>query len=107
MADIILNVQPEQLIAKAGQLNTERQNITGEMEEAKQLIASLTSYWESAASSEYQSRFNQIYDDIDYALRIVDSYINDLNQAADIYSKAEQNASTQAEGLPTTGVFSV
>lgn len=105
--DIILKVQPDVLIAKAGELSSEKTSIMGLMDQAKSDISSLTGVWKSEASDEFQGRFKQIYDDIDNMLAIVSEYISDLNEAANIYSTAEKAAKNTAEGLPTDGVFRV
>jgi len=105
--DIILNVQPDVLVAKAGELSNEKTSVMGLMDQAKTEVNSLTGVWKSAASDEYQSRFKQIYDDIDNMLAIVSEYISDLNESANIYSTAERAATEAAEGLPIDGVFRV
>ena len=103
--DITLNVQPDVLIAKAGELSTEKTNAMSLMDQAKTEITSLVGVWKSAASDEYQGRFKQIYDDIDNMVAIVTEHISDLNEAANIYLTAEKAATAAAEGLPTDGVF--
>jgi len=105
--DIILKVQPEVLVAKAGELSTEKTVIMGLMDQTKTEITSLTGTWKSEASDEYQGRFKQIYDDIDNMLAIVSEHISDLNEAANLYTTAEKAAKAAAEGLPTDGVFKV
>jgi len=103
--DILLNVRPEVLLAKSGELITERSTITELTEQAKSEINSLTGVWKSEASDEYQGRFKQIYDDIENVLAIVSEYIVDLDDAARIYTAAESAAKAAAEGLPIDGVF--
>jgi WXG100 family type VII secretion target len=105
--DITLKVQPDVLIAKAGDLSREKTTITGLMNQAKDEITSLRDAWKSPAADEYQGRFNQIYDDIDNMFAIIAEHISDLNEAANIYTTAEKSAKTVAEGLPTDGVFRV
>lgn len=105
--DITLKVQPDVLIAKAGELGNEKSAIMSLMDQAKSDITSLTGVWKSEASDEYQGRFKQVYDDIDNMLAIVSEHISDLNEAASVYSTAEKAAKSAAEGLPTDGVFRV
>ena len=105
MESIILNVRPQVLIAKAGELNSEKGNVSAIMDEAKAKMASLTGTWRSAASDEYQLRFRQTYEDIDGMLAVVAEYVHDLNEAANLYTSAENAARTAAQGLPTGGVF--
>lgn len=105
--DITLKVQPDVLIAKAGEFSTEKNVISGLMDQAKSDITSLTGVWKSEAADEFQGRFRQIYDDIENMLAVVSETISDLNEAANIYSTAEKAAKNVAEGLPTDGVFRV
>ena len=105
--NIILKVQPEVLVSKAGELTNEKTTILGLMDQAKAEISSLTGTWISEASNEFQNRFKQTYDDIENVLAIVSEYISDLNESANIYSTAETAAKSAAEGLPTEGVFKV
>jgi len=105
--DIILKVQPEVLTAKAGELSSERNAMLNLMDQAKSDINSLTGVWKSEAADEYQSRFKQVYDDIENMLAIVAEYASDLNEISGIYNAAEKSAKVTAEGLPTDGVFKV
>ena len=99
--DIELKVDPEVLIAKAGELSTEKTAIMGFVDSIKEDMNSLTAVWKSEASDTYQARFKQIYDDIDNILAIATEHINDLNEAAEIYKTAENTAKRTGEGLPT------
>lgn len=103
--DIILKVQPDVLIAKAGELSNEKTTVVGLMDQAKSDINSLTGVWKSESSDEYQGRFKQVYDDIENMLAIVSEYVGNLNEVANVYSTAEKATKTAAEGLPTDGVF--
>ena len=105
--NIILKVQPEVLVSKAGELANEKTAIMGLMDQAKAEVTSLTGTWKSEASDEFQNRFKQIYDDIENMLAIVSEHISDLNESASIYTTAEKAAKSAAEGLPTEGVFRV
>jgi WXG100 family type VII secretion target len=102
--DITLNVKPDVLVAKAGEITGEKGTIQSLMEEAKSNITSLTGSWKSEAAEEFQNRFKQLYDDIDAVLAILAEYISDLTEAADLYRNAETAAKSVAEGLPTDGI---
>ena len=105
MESITLTVRPEAMSAKASELSAEKAAVANIMEEAKAKITALAGTWRSSAADEYQSRFRQVYDDIDNVLAIVSEYINDLTEAASIYANAERAATDAAQGLPTDGVF--
>jgi len=103
--DIVLNVQPDVLISKAGDITKEKNYILDLMDQAKSEITSLSDIWIGGASDEYRSRFMQVYDDIDNILAIITGYVDDLNEAANIYSRVENTAKAAAEALPVDGVF--
>ena len=103
--DITLRVQPDVLIAKAGELSSEKTAVMGLMDQAKSSITSLTGTWKSEASDTYQGKFKQIYKDIDNMLAIIATYADSLTRAANEYKAGEAGAKTVAEGLPTSGVF--
>jgi WXG100 family type VII secretion target len=107
MESISLRVSPDVLTAKAGELTTEKSTVNTIMDEAKAKVLSLTGVWKSAAADEFQNRFKQIYNDVDNVLAIVTMYINDLTEAAGIFTSAENAAQTSAQGLPVDGVFRV
>ena len=107
MESITLNVSPDVLTAKAGELTNEKTTVNDLLEEAKTEINSLTGVWISKAATEFQKRFKQIYGDIDNILAIISEYISNLTEAANIYSTAESAAGSVVEGLPTSGVFQV
>jgi WXG100 family type VII secretion target len=103
--DVILNVKPDVLVAKAGEITSEKGTVMGLMDEAKSNIASLAGTWKSEAADEFQRRFKELYADIDALLAILTEYISDLTEAADIYKNAETAAKSAAEGLPTAGIM--
>jgi len=105
MENITLNVRPEILIAKANELDAEKNIVSSIMEEAKSKIASLTGVWRSSASDEYQVRFRQVHMDVDNMLSTVSEYVRDLTETANLYTNAERAASDASQSLPTFGVF--
>ena len=105
--NIILNVTPETLTAKASEMENQRTTIAALLEEAKSDINSLVSQeiWVSEASTTYQNRFNSSYDELTQILKVVQEYTADLNQAAEFYAQGERSAESAADGLPTSGIF--
>ncbi|MHC1734647.1 MAG: WXG100 family type VII secretion target [Erysipelotrichaceae bacterium] len=102
---ISLKVQPEILTSKASEINAEKTAITGIMEQVKGEMNSLVGSWKSSSSDEYQAKFKQLYNDMENVFVILTEYINDLNEAASVYSAAESSAKAIIEGLPVDGVF--
>lgn len=107
--NIVLNVTPETLTAKAGEMDAQRTAIAALLEEAKSDINSLVNQeiWVSEASTTYQNRFNSSYDELTQILKVVQEYAADLNQAAEFYTQGERSAESAADGLPTSGIFNV
>ena len=103
--DITLRVDPGVLSAKSDEMNGQKTTIIQLMDQAKTEITSLVATWKSAAADEFQNRFKQIYDDIDNMLAVASEHINDIKEAAQIYTTAESAAKAAAEGLPTDGVM--
>ena len=103
--DITLRVDPNVLASKADEMNAQKTTIMQLMDQSKTEITSLTGTWKSSASDEFQNRFKQIYDDIDNMLAIASEHINDIKEAAQIYTQAESAAKAAAEGLPIDGVM--
>lgn len=102
---ITLKVEPDVLISKSGELANEKATVMNQMEQAKSEINSLTGVWKSEAADTYQTRFRQVYTDIDNMLATVQEYVTNLNEAAGLYKNAEAQAKNTAEGLPAQGVF--
>lgn len=107
--NIVLNVTPETLTAKAGEMEAQRTAIAALLEEVQTDINSLVNQeiWVSEASTTYQNRFNASYDELTQILKVVQEYTADLNQSAEFYAQGERAAESAADGLPTTGIFSV
>lgn len=107
--NIILNVSPDTLITKAGEMEAQRANLANLLEEAKTDINTLVTQeiWVSDASSAYQNKFNASYEELTEILKVVQEYAADLNKAAEFYQQGEQAAESAAEGLPTSGIFNV
>lgn len=107
MADIILKVTPTELLAKASEMASQKQQLSSIMESCKTEIKSLQGAWKSEAAEQFQNKFNQVYNDIDNMLAIVEAYITTINETASIYERSETTAKSDSESLPTEGVFNV
>ena len=105
MESITLKVQPQVLVSKSMELNSEKGNLSVIMDEAKSKMASLTGTWRSVSSDEFQARFRQVHADIDGMLAVVAEYSKDLNDAASAYERSEQSTKTVVQTTSTGGVF--
>ena len=102
-----LKVKPEVLISKSNELSGEKNKVLGTMDQMKTEINSLAAAWRSEGADEYQNRFRRVYSDIDQIMQTLSVYITDLNEAANLYSNAENTVKTSNEGLPAGSVFKV
>lgn len=100
-----IKVSPQVLVAKAGELNSEKLQISGIMDEIKAKMASLPGTWQSGSSDEYQARFRQVHTDIEGMLAVVAEYVRGLNEVAAIFEKGETHNVNTAQALSTGGVF--
>jgi uncharacterized protein YukE len=105
--DYTLKVQPDVFVAKGTELNAVKTEVAGIMEQAKNDITSLNSVWIAEAADEYQSRFRQIYNDIDNMLGIVTGYIGNFEELGALFVQMQEKAKNDIIGLPTDGVLKV
>ena len=101
-----LKVTPEQLTQKAGEITTQRGNISGYMTQIQQIVSTLQDQiWSGDAATDFHTHFNTLYQNVEHMLNSIQGYIDDLTKSANIYTQAESASKTVADGLQTTGVF--
>lgn len=95
----ILKVTPEKLIQTSGEFaNTggQMKNLTGEM---MSLVQGMKGIWQGEAAAAYGSKFNSLQTDMDKLYRMVQEHVNDLQEMAAHYQKAELGNTDQSSGL--------
>ena len=103
--EMTLKVDPAVLISKANEISAQKAGIMDVMDQVKTKFTSLQGLWQSDSSTEFQSRFQQVYDDIDNVFIILTEHVNDLTEAAQIYIQTSDTIKAKVETLPVNGVF--
>lgn len=100
----ILKVTPEKLIQTSGEFagtGGQMKNLTGEM---MSLVQGLKGVWQGEASAAYGSKFASLQNDMDKLCRMVQEHVNDLQEMAAHYQRAELGNADQSGGLHTNVV---
>ena len=91
----ILKVTPEHLLQTSGEFNNIGGQIRSLSEEMLSLIRGLSAVWEGEAAAAYGSKFDALSPDMDRLYRMV----QDLQEMAGEYQKAESGSLEQGSGL--------
>lgn len=88
----ILKVTPEKLIQTSGEFSTlgnQMKNLTGEM---LSLIKGLEGIWQGEAATAYGNKFQSLSTDMEKLYRMVQEHVQDLQEMAAQYQKAESGS---------------
>ena len=102
--DGILKITPAALRAKSGEFDQNRAIIRGLIEQMNSKIGGIASVWQGDASTAYQSSYNGLKDDIDRLDRMIAEHVRDLNEMADVYTKAETAVENVNQALPKDAI---
>lgn len=86
----ILKVTPEKLIQTSGEfaaMGNQMKNLTSEMLEQIQRMKGI---WQGEAANAYGNKFYSLQTDMDKLYRMVQEHVNDLQEMAGHYQKAEE-----------------
>lgn len=92
-------VTPEELVGTATEFQTQGgkiQELTGQM---MTIVTGLSSSWEGEASNAYIQKFKGLDDDIQKMIRMINEHVQDLQDMAEIYSRAEEGNIEDISGL--------
>lgn len=95
----ILKVTPEKLIQTSGEfaaMGNQMKNLTSEMVEQVQRMKGV---WQGEAANAYGNKFHSLQTDMDKLYRMVQEHVNDLQEMAAHYQKAEETSMQQGSGL--------
>ena len=95
----ILKVTPEHLLQTSGEFNSIGGQIRSLSEEMLSLIRGLSAVWEGEAAAAYGSKFDALSPDMDRLYRMVQEHVQDLQEMAGEYQKAESGSLEQGSGL--------
>lgn len=95
-----LKVTPAKLKSTAASFQNSGKQITTLTNEMTSTVKSLSGQvWSGDAATKYVNKFNGLSDDIQKMIKMVNEHVQDLNDMATAYEKAEQTNITSAETL--------
>ena len=74
--------------------NSAINDITGQM---LNLARGLSSQWEGESATSYINKFNELEDDMQMINKMITEHVNDLQEMAAAYDKAEQQVATYTQ----------
>ncbi|MCM1135546.1 MAG: WXG100 family type VII secretion target [Clostridium sp.] len=95
----ILKVTPEKLIQTSGEFaaaGNQMKNLTSEM---MSLVQGMKGIWQGEAADTYGSKFQSLQTDMDRLCRMVQEHVEDLQEMAAQYQKAEAGNTEQGGSL--------
>lgn len=95
----IIKVSTEQLRNTAGEFGTQGNQINTLTAEMMNIVTGLAANWEGAASQAYIQKFRGLEDDIARLNRMVQEHVTDLNDMAQAYETAENEATNLTSAL--------
>lgn len=102
--DGILKVTPAALRAKSSEFEQNRAIIRSLIEQMNAKVGGMTSIWQGDASTAYHTSYNGLKDDIDRLDRMIAEHVRDLNEMADVYTRAETAVENINQALPKDAI---
>ncbi|MBQ2640362.1 MAG: WXG100 family type VII secretion target [Lachnospiraceae bacterium] len=90
-------VSTQELLNASGEFqarNSAINDITGQM---LNLARGLNSCWEGESATGYVNKFNELEDDMQMINKMITEHVNDLQEMAAAYDKAEQTVATYTQ----------
>ena len=95
----ILKVTPEKLMQTSGEFAATGNQIKNLTSEMMSQVHGMRSLWQGEAASAYGNKFSSLQTDMDKLCRMVQEHVNDLQEMAAHYQKAELGNADQSSGL--------
>lgn len=95
----IIKVSTEQLRNTASEFGTQGQQINSLTAEMMNIVTGLSSAWEGGAAQAYTQKFRGLEDDINRLNRMIQEHVTDLNDMAQAYDNAENEATNLTGAL--------
>ncbi len=105
MADLILKVEPEQVRAKAREINSQKQMMESYMQEMNAKVNELNEAWNSESGKAYVQKYSQLHKEIQDSLDALLQHVNNLNEAAQKYEEMESTQARTVDALTTQDIF--
>lgn len=100
-----LRVEPEKLIAAAGEMSNQASAVQSKTNEMMDLVNGLTSCYESEDKQAFVSRFNQLDEDINQIYQMIAHHSEQLEEMAQNYKNAISTNTETANALDTDFVM--
>lgn len=99
-----LLVTPEELTNKSGEFRTQAIQVKALHDDMLSQVDSLTSVWEGTAADAYRTKFAALRTAMDTINRMITEHSTDLDQMAQVYSAAENQAASTVDSLPPSSL---
>lgn len=94
-----IRVDSEKLTQAASAFENQKRTVQTRTNQMMQLVNNLSCKWQGDASTAYRTKFNKLQGDICQMMKMIDDYINDLRQVAQLYSTTENTSTSKINQL--------
>ncbi|ALU13052.1 WXG100 family protein [Eubacterium limosum] len=105
MAELILKVTPEEVREKSNQINQQKGEMEGNMQEMLQKVSQLGEAWKTPSGENYVEKFQSVRQEIQDSLNALQKHTDNLVQAAETYDTLEQSQMQKVDSLSVENIF--
>lgn len=105
MAELILKVTPEEVREKSNQINQQKGEMEGNMQEMLQKVSQLGEAWKTPSGENYVEKFQSVRQEIQDSLNALQKHTDNLAQAAETYDTLEQSQMQKVDSLSVENIF--
>lgn len=105
MGDIVLKVDIEVMDQKASDLEGQCNSMQQLMADMKSCVDGLVNCWDADEGANFIGKFGYVKTEIEDSINNLNTHIQKLRQAAEIYRTAAANVNNSVEQLSTTNIF--
>lgn len=105
MAELILKVTPEEVREKSNQINQQKGEMEGNMQEMLQKVGQLGEAWKTPSGENYVEKFQSVRQEIQDSLNALQKHTDNLVQAAETYDTLEQSQIQKVDSLSVENIF--
>ena len=102
---IFIRNEPERIATVAAEMEQHHKQFRDKVAAIFERSGSLSKDWEGSSSELYSKNAQELNSRAQDMSQVMQELIRDLNEVAGIYRDAETSAKSQAQALPTEGVF--
>lgn len=105
MAELILKVTPKEVREKSNQINQQKGEMEGNMQEMLQKVSQLGEAWKTPSGENYVEKFQSVRQEIQDSLNALQKHTDNLVQAAETYDTLEQSQMQKVDSLSVENIF--